>query len=76
MLRIKTTDGKHAVDFIQNGDGGSYLAVAEMKCFDSETMSDWSYWFTIGWYKTLESAKKWAAKKLRAFNLELEKQEA
>lgn len=71
MEQILTKDGKHAVTIIQNGDGSDYLAVAEMQGFDGESMSDWSYWFTIGWYKSVESARKYSAKKLARFNLEL-----
>lgn len=74
MEQILTKDGKHAVTIIQNGEGCDYLAVAEMQGFDSESMSDWSYWFTIGWYKTPETARKYAAKKLARFNLELRTQ--
>jgi len=67
---VLSTDGRKLVRFLKNGD--SVIAIA---CFadqfDSETMSDDSYWFTVGTYKTLENAIKAAVRRLERHNVTL-----
>ena len=72
MTTINSKCGKYSVNIIQNGKEESYLAIANMNTFDSETMSDTSYWFSIGWYKTTKNAIRQAVKKMAKFNIDLD----
>lgn len=65
--KINTTDGNYGVEFIENGD--SIMAVAVMN--DGESYGGSSYWFTIGTYKSMKTAIRWAIKKMAAHNKEL-----
>ncbi|GHV09408.1 hypothetical protein FACS1894217_13660 [Clostridia bacterium] len=69
---INSKCGKYSVNIIDNGGRGeTFIAVARMNVFDSETMNDTSYWFLIGHYKTLKSAIRQSAKKMTSRNIEL-----
>ena len=72
MTRIESKCGKYSVDLIKNGGhDDDIIAVACSNSFDSETMSNSSYWFTIGYYKSINMAIKQARKKMAAHNIEL-----
>jgi hypothetical protein len=72
MKTINSTCGKYSVNIFQNGEGGSWYAIANINDFDSETMSNQSYWFTIGrTYKTEQIAIRQAAKKMASHNIAL-----
>jgi hypothetical protein len=60
------------VQFFENGGHSDpIIAIAYLNSFDSETMSNTSYWFTIGTYKTMKNAIRQAAKKMQLHNKEL-----
>lgn len=65
--KINCTDDRYGVEFIENGD--SILAVAVIN--DGESYGGSSYWFTIGHYKSMKSAIRFATKKMAQFNKEL-----
>jgi len=71
MLTINSKCGKYSVNIMRNGRDGDYLAVANQNTFCSESMSDTSYWFTIGRYKTEKNAIRQSIKKLANHNVEL-----
>ena len=71
-MKINTVCGRAGVQFIENGGrSDKIITIAYLREFDSETMSDTSYWFTIGTYKTMKTAIRQASKKLQAHNMEL-----
>ena len=71
-MTINSTNGKYSVDFIRNGGReDDIIAMACQNGFDSETMSNRSYWFTIGHYKSEKTAIRQAIKKMAAHNIEL-----
>ena len=71
-MTINSKCGKKSVTIIRNGRDGDFMAIANQNCFDSETMSDTSYWFTIGRsYKTEKSAIRQAVKKMAQYGYEL-----
>ena len=65
--KIYSTDGRYSVEFIEND--GSYLTVATIE--DGMSYGGSSYWFTIGHYKSIKTATRWARKKMAKFNIEL-----
>jgi hypothetical protein len=69
-MRIESKCGKYNVNIMDTGQ--SLLAIANMNTFDSETMSDSSYWFTIGRYKTEKGAVRQSAKALARHGVELD----
>jgi hypothetical protein len=68
-MRIESKCGKYNVNIMDTGH--SLLAIANMNMFDSETMSNNSYWFTIGRYKTEKGAVRQSAKALARHGVEL-----
>lgn len=69
--KINCTDSRYGVEFIENCDGqGSILAIAVFN--DGETYGGSSYWFTIGTYKTMKNAIRFAAKKMAMHGHELQ----
>lgn len=67
MEKINCTDSRYGVEFIENGD--SILTIAVIN--DGESYGGTSYWFTVGHYKTMKNAIRFAAKKLAMHGLEL-----
>lgn len=67
MTKINCTNSRYGVEFIENED--SILTVAVIN--DGETYGGSSYWFTVGTYKTMKNAVRFAAKKLQMHGLEL-----
>lgn len=67
IKRINCTNDRYGVEFIENGD--SILAMAVIN--DGESYGGSSYWFTIGTYKSMKTAIRYAAKKMAQFNKEL-----
>ena len=65
--KIYSTDGRYSVEFIKSYD--SVLAVATIE--DGMSYGGSSYWFTIGHYKNVKTATRWACKKMAKFNIEL-----
>lgn len=65
---INCTDNRYGVEFIENGD--SILTVAVFN--DGETYGGSSYWFTIGTYKNMKNAIRFAAKKMAMHGKELQ----
>ena len=62
ILVAKNSENK-AIKFIKNGGrGNDIIAIAMMK-IDGV----WEYWFHIGDYSSLKSAKKFGAKKMAKF---------
>ena len=71
-MTIKSKCGKYSVNIIQNGkDGNNFMACACFNQFDSESMSDSQYWFTIGRYKSVKNAVRQSIKKLSVHRVEL-----
>jgi hypothetical protein len=70
-MKIESKCGKYNVTIIKNGDYG-FIAIANMNSFDSETMSNDSYWFTVGRYKAEKTAIRQAVKKMQDHNIALE----
>jgi len=53
------------VQFIENGGkSDEIITIAYLNKFDSETMSNISFWFRIGIYKTMKTAARQAASKI------------
>jgi hypothetical protein len=69
-MSINSKCGKYSVNIIWTGN--TFLAIANINTFDSETMSDTSYWFTIGRYKTEKGAIRQAIKKMASHNVYLD----
>ena len=67
MRKIDCTDKHYGVELIETGD--DILAVAVIN--DGQSYGGSSYWFTIGTYKTVKAAIRWAGEKLAKHNLEL-----
>lgn len=67
MTKINCTDSRYGVEFIENGD--SIMAIAVFN--DDETYGGSSYWFTVGTYKTMKNAIRFAAKKMAMHGKEL-----
>jgi hypothetical protein len=70
-MKINSKCGKYNVNIIKNGDYG-FIAIANMNGFDSETMGNDSYWFTVGHYKAEKTAIRQAVKKMQCHNIALE----
>jgi len=74
MTTIKSTCGKYEVNIIPNGRNAEngFLAIANMVCFNPDTMGDATYWFTVGRrYKTYNGALRQAIKQMAEHNIQL-----
>lgn len=55
-MSIKIQNTNKAIEMMENADGfGGILTIVTQ---------DGEYWFTVGWYKSIENAKRGAAKQL------------
>ena len=70
-MTILSKCGKYSVTIRQNGTGGSFFTVAEFETPDHANMTNSSYWFTIGRYKSEKIAIRQAIKKMASYNIEL-----
>jgi len=71
-MTINSKCGSKAVQLIKNGGReDDIIAIAVQNSFDSETMSNTSYWFTVGHYKSEKTAIRQSAKKLAQYGYEL-----
>lgn len=68
LKKINCTDNSYGVEFIENGD--SILTIAVMN--DGESYGGSSYWFTVGNYKNIKNAIRYANKRLAYHGLELQ----
>lgn len=64
------------VNAFQNGVDGDYITMVNQAADDSPDRVPYEYWFTIGTYKTLKTAAKFAQKKLAAHGYNICIQEA
>ena len=64
---IFCTNPRYSVYFMWTGE--KYLAIAQIE--DGESYGGASYWFSIGYYKSMKSAIRFANKQLAKHNLEL-----
>ena len=71
MTTIKSTCGKYTINLMEINRGESVLTIANQVGFDFETMSNESYWFTVGTYRTMKTAIRWAVKKMEEHNIQL-----
>lgn len=75
MKIINSKCGKYSVEIMENGRNAEYgymVAAMMNNSFDSETMSNKTYWFTVGTYKTEKNAIRQAVKKMAGYNIELD----
>ena len=67
MKTINTVCGKYGVQFIEVENGITAIAIAH----DGHSYDGYSYWFTIGHYKTEKGAIRQAVKKMAIVGKEL-----
>jgi hypothetical protein len=72
MTTIKSTCGKYEVNVMENGRNAEHGYIVTASICDGQSYGGSSYWFSIGQYKSLGNALKWARKKMAAYNIELQ----
>ena len=70
MKKINSKCGKYAVELLNANSDGTIMACAMMN--DGQSYGGASYWFTIGHYKTEQTALRQSIKKMATHNIELD----
>ncbi len=68
-MYAKSKCGKYAVNILQNGDGGGYLASA-LIC-DGQSYGGDTWWYRIGRYKSQKTAIRYAKLSLAEHGVEI-----
>ena len=71
-MTIKSTCGKYEVNVMENGRNAEHGYIVTASICDGLSYGGSSYWFSVGRYKSLNNALKWARKKMADQNIELQ----
>jgi len=72
-MTIKSTCGKYEVNVMENGRNAEHGYVVTASICDGMSWGGGSsYWFSVGHYKNLGNALKWATKKMADHSIELQ----